>query len=339
MREVLLIFDKVLRDGFEGDAFLNGLASHYRDLLVCQDPRTLDLQDHSDTLRERYVNQASALSMSFVFSALNLLNQADVTYPQVSNKRLHVEMTLGKLCLINQAVTAAPHVEKKTADVSTPQPHPKPQPAKAAPVAKPEPTRQEPISDKTPEAETKPEPEVQKTAAPKQNPISPKTKTSFKRPDKLPPGFASIPKLGSLDDVREKIEETERQARANRQELTTEGVQAWWNKYQEGITSPSVQATFNATTISLQENTIVLEVNSQMAKTRILEETALLATMRKDFHQPNLQIDFVVHDNPELHEKPKKLMTNKEKYELLVNKNPGMKELKNSLDLIVDQDD
>ena len=113
VREVLLIFDKVLQDGFEGDAFLNGLASHYRDLLVCKDPRTLDLQDHSDALRERYINQAAALSMSFIFSALHLINQADVTYPQVSNKRLHVEMALGKLCLINQALQADPFAEKK----------------------------------------------------------------------------------------------------------------------------------------------------------------------------------------------------------------------------------
>jgi DNA polymerase-3 subunit gamma/tau len=59
-------------------------------------------------LKERYVNQASAMSLSFIFSALNLINQADITYPQVSNKRLHVEMALTKVCLINKALESSP---------------------------------------------------------------------------------------------------------------------------------------------------------------------------------------------------------------------------------------
>jgi len=51
VRDVLLLYDKVIMGGFEGDTFLDGLASHYRDLLVCRDPATLALQDHSEELK------------------------------------------------------------------------------------------------------------------------------------------------------------------------------------------------------------------------------------------------------------------------------------------------
>lgn len=119
VRDVLLILDKVLNDGFEADAFLNGLASHFRDLLVCQDPRTIHLQDHSETLKQRYLDQSSLMSTAYLFSALNLINQTDISFPLAQNKRLHVEMALSKICFLNRATTIAPfHSEKKTADVT-----------------------------------------------------------------------------------------------------------------------------------------------------------------------------------------------------------------------------
>jgi DNA polymerase-3 subunit gamma/tau len=126
VRDVLLIFDKVLNDGFEGDAFLNGLATHFRDLLVCQDPRTIHLQDHSETLKERYLDQAGLMSTAYLFSALNIINQTDISYPQAQNKRLHVEMALSKICFIGRATSIAPfQSEKKTADSTERRANPK----------------------------------------------------------------------------------------------------------------------------------------------------------------------------------------------------------------------
>ena len=57
---------------------------------------------------------------------------------------------------------------------------------------------------------------------------------------------------------------------------------------------------------------------------------------------PDLQI--VVEIDPELDKsrdliKPKKLMSSREKFEILANKNPLIKELRDKLDLIPDQDD
>ncbi len=125
----------------------------------------------------------------------------------------------------------------------------------------------------------------------------------------------------------------------NRLQLNQENMSNWWKAYTSNLTSPSAQSTFNSTEVLVDGNKLLLKVTSPMAKTRILEESTLLSQIRKDFHEPKLTIDFEVEENPELEDKPKKVMTNKEKYELLVNKNPEMKELRTRLDLIVDHDE
>jgi len=100
----LLIFDQILRKGFEGNNFINGLAAHLRNLLVCKHPNTLSLLDVTDGLRQRYQQQANLSSHSFLLSGLNLISQCSIHYRTSKNKRLHVELTLLKLCTINQAI-------------------------------------------------------------------------------------------------------------------------------------------------------------------------------------------------------------------------------------------
>ena len=114
----LLLFDEVINNGFDGDIFINGLAEHFRNILVCKDENTLKLLDTSETVIERYKNQSSLISASFLLSGLNLLNAADVNYRASKNKRLHVELVLMKLCYMHNAVTTLSigSTEKKTAD-------------------------------------------------------------------------------------------------------------------------------------------------------------------------------------------------------------------------------
>jgi DNA polymerase-3 subunit gamma/tau len=123
--QVLLIFNDVLRNGFDGDLFINGLAEHLRNLLVCKDAETLRLLEVSDSLKERYGQQAAAAPTSFILTALNLCNDCDINYKMARNKPLHVETYLIKMCFIGRAVKLASGeqqlsmaigAEKKTAD-------------------------------------------------------------------------------------------------------------------------------------------------------------------------------------------------------------------------------
>ncbi len=102
---VLNMFNEILRDGFDGHNFLIGLAEHLRNVLVCKDPNTLGLLDVSDNIKQRYQNQASDLSSSFILSAINILNQFDLAYKSSKNQRLHAEICLMKLSQLNRAFT------------------------------------------------------------------------------------------------------------------------------------------------------------------------------------------------------------------------------------------
>ena len=50
----LLTFDEILTNGFDGNHFIIGLASHFRNLLVCKDEVTLKLLEVSEGIRQKY---------------------------------------------------------------------------------------------------------------------------------------------------------------------------------------------------------------------------------------------------------------------------------------------
>src|SRR6056297_3024746 len=56
--EVIMIFNEVLNDGFDGHHFINGLSDHLRNLLVCRDRQTLQLLEVGGEIKERYKVQA-----------------------------------------------------------------------------------------------------------------------------------------------------------------------------------------------------------------------------------------------------------------------------------------
>lgn len=101
----LLIFDEILKKGFDGHNFLVGLSEHLRELMVCKDPDTATLLQVSENARSRYIEQAGKASLSFLLSALNICNQADLSYKGSKNQRLHVELVLMKLAKLPQAIS------------------------------------------------------------------------------------------------------------------------------------------------------------------------------------------------------------------------------------------
>jgi DNA polymerase III subunit gamma/tau len=102
--EVLKQFHEIVQRGFEPDTFILGLAEHMRNLLMAKSPQTIMLMDIPEPLMERYADQASMMSTSFLVSALDELNQADIHYRTARNKRLFAEMTLIRLCYLNSVV-------------------------------------------------------------------------------------------------------------------------------------------------------------------------------------------------------------------------------------------
>src|SRR5690606_19931681 len=94
---LLLTFDEILAKGFDGNHFVTGLASHFRNLLVCRNPQTLILLDVSDENKNLFYQQAQKCSQEILIEAINTANTCDLKYKTSVNQRLLVELCLMQL--------------------------------------------------------------------------------------------------------------------------------------------------------------------------------------------------------------------------------------------------
>jgi len=99
--KLLLAFNNILSKGIEGHHFINGLASHFRDLLVAKDKTTIELLEVGTRAKERYLEQCEKCEVSFLLKAINLCNTCDLNYKISKNQRLLVELCLMKLASID----------------------------------------------------------------------------------------------------------------------------------------------------------------------------------------------------------------------------------------------
>lgn len=111
---LLLLFNKTLSLGFDGQHFINGLASHLRDLLVCQHPETVQLLEVGEDAKEKYAAQSATVNKIFLIASLDLANSCSSSYKSSKNQRLLVELCLMKMASLTFSE------EKKNADFIVP---------------------------------------------------------------------------------------------------------------------------------------------------------------------------------------------------------------------------
>lgn len=100
--ELMLLLNSIISRGFDYGNISVGLAAHIRNVLMSKDEKTVSLIETSDSLRQRYKEQAAKCPTTFLYKALKLLNQCDINYKQSSNKALLVELTLIQVAQITQ---------------------------------------------------------------------------------------------------------------------------------------------------------------------------------------------------------------------------------------------
>jgi len=98
--QILIDFNAVLSKGFEGHHFINGLASHFRDLLVAKDQATVALLEVGDTAKKQYLLQSQKADLRFLLQAIDMANECDLKYKTSKNQRLLVELALMKIASI-----------------------------------------------------------------------------------------------------------------------------------------------------------------------------------------------------------------------------------------------
>lgn len=97
----LLIFNEILNKGFDAHHFVSGLSTHLRDLLVSKDPQTIVLLEVGADIGAKFREQSLKCSPDFLFQALKINNDCDLSYRSSNNKRLLVELSLIRLCQLS----------------------------------------------------------------------------------------------------------------------------------------------------------------------------------------------------------------------------------------------
>jgi len=99
--QLLTDFNSILSHGFDGHHFISGLASHFRDLMVCKDPKTINLLEVGETSKAKYFEQSQQTNMQFLMKGIEIANDCDLKYKSSRNQRLLVELCLMQLASIN----------------------------------------------------------------------------------------------------------------------------------------------------------------------------------------------------------------------------------------------
>lgn len=101
----LLLLDDILNKGFSGQVFINGLAAHLRNLMVCKDQSTLNLLEVSAQVKDRYKAQSENCRLPFLFQAIEICRQCDREFKASQNQRLLVELSLMQIASISESKT------------------------------------------------------------------------------------------------------------------------------------------------------------------------------------------------------------------------------------------
>ena len=358
---LLVYFNQVLSAGFEGHHFISGLASHFRDLMVCRDAQTIALLDTSDAVKEQFLEQAKEVDSEFLLNALDLANTCELNYKASSNHRLLVELCLMQLASIGVAE------KKKGSTQDTPlisashfhgQAPAPPQPFQKTET--PNPATQENPGLGNPEAETGPgeppagseisqpgharatppadSPEVSAT-----EPIHPRKLPASEAPVKIALKDKREAKVSglSLSSIRaKKLHEAQKKAQQPEPEnlpedpVEPEKLIALWQEFTERTESKGkkILASSLATdTPKLQEGHLIsIELpNSTMKKEVERDQLDLMTFLRKSLNNYSLKLRITVNEEVAR----QYAFTPEEKYEKLKEKNPAIDLLRQTFDL------
>jgi len=338
----LLIFNEILAKGFDGNHFINGLASHLRNLLVGKDAATLQLLEVSEGIKQKYLSQAQQVEASFLVSALNIANQCDLNYRNSKNQRLQVELALIKIAHLPSvlnltAVSPLTEVKKKRAEPiaepqntveTTAEPAQPEIPKVEIPVQEPEISKVEekPEPAPAPERETKTVAEPQAESPAKQLP--------------KPGLFNSSPLIPNLNELVSAPLEEEKPSYLTGEAcdtFTAEMLLNRWNAFAEKAKKENKINLFTLMTanppVVLENFQIELSIENKIQETQLQEARIdLMNYLRTELN--NFQLDLVtkVVESTE----KKRLYTASDKYQHLLEKNPQLEEFKKRFNLDIE---
>ncbi len=326
---ILLYFNQILSSGFEGHHFISGLASHFRDLMVCRDTQTVSLLDASESVKNRYLEQARGLDAAYLLNALEIANECELNYKASSNHRLLVE-----LCLMQLASLSGPEKKKdphRAGQKLIPASQFHQAPDRSAPPVEPE------VPPSPSPAPVRDEVEPLKPSE-TPNPVTQEKKVSIPIAEKKGEKVSGL----SLSSIRaKKMYEAQRKAREARDQkelpedvVTEEALSQHWEAFiarMEKKGRKILASSLATDSPKLQKDHIIcIELpNSTMKKEVEREQQELLGYLRKALNNYKLLLRITVNEEVAR----QYAFTPEEKYQKLREKNPAIDLLRDTFDL------
>lgn len=317
IRASLLLLNEIINKGFDAQNIVTGLASHFRDLLVCKDPATLVLFEVGASIREHYKEMAQRCPETFLFKAIELANTCDQNYRTSRNKRLLVELMLIQLCQLS--LPAADDKKKVQLEpINTPEQTPA-QPASS--TGKIPNTQQQVVTVQEPPAHIH-------VSIPETN-----VSTSGKRPGRPPMGTSlkeiAHPKVQQQNPQGQTVQTSATDLRTN---FSQEQLQKAWDEYANTIEKKVYLKNIMSNSKPQLLNNFYFEVgvhNPGMQEELINNAIDILAVLRQKLQNTHIQMRVRIMESNEKH----LAYTSAEKYQHMLEINPLIDKLRKDFDL------
>lgn len=322
-KSTLLIFDDILKRGFEAGYFISGLASHFRDLLICKDPGTVDLLEVGKKIKMDYLENSKICSVSFLFKAIDIANKADLNYKLSQNKRLLIEIALLNICNIeNKTLSTQANIPTTIVQKEDAEPH----------INSSSQQLETKIATENEATDTIPEKIIQNNKS-ESNP--PRDKTN---PDPEPKSYIKSISLKDLEknnngSASSKTDDPKTEyENIGTEDFDKEKLEYVWIKYAETLKgNPRLYNFLTSHIPQLIANTkYSICVDSQVIKTKL--DSFLMDTlkyMQKNLNNKEFELEYLIGES----ENKKKFKTDEEKLQDMIQINPEIKKFKDQLNL------
>jgi DNA polymerase-3 subunit gamma/tau len=327
LSDAMLLYDEINRKGFEGDTLLEGYSEFIRNLLVSKDAKAAILLEVADDFKQKYLQAAQQIATGWLIAALNLLNEAEINYKQARNKRLHVELTIIKLCYLLQAVEMVNNegtVSKK----------------KVVEAAKPIAFKSiQPIRVKEIEPQILPDTIIKKSVEAKLIIEEPR---AAEKVNSQPEPVSAEPKrpLGSLDAIRKKVSAQNKNGKEIK-DLTEAELKICWDKFIEKLNEKknhSAVTNFKMAELKIIDNNSIEIITGNNIQQKFIEQerAELVDDLQQFFCNRQLTYSVTIIEKEGTGEITEKPLSSREQYLKIVEEYPLVKELKDRLRLELD---
>lgn len=288
--------NSILDMGISGDLFLSGISSFYRDIMISKNKLSHKLLNHEESKIKILTKLGSKLDYNMIIEYINILNEAEINFQKSLNQRLLIELSILKISSL-EFDDKKKKFKYKLIPVST--------------------FQSQVFKSHTSKAESQTE-------------TKPLANINISEFETSTLSLKSIEK--NKLEIDQKIDDVE--LYDDERNITIEDIIELWDDYakiQEDKGKYNLASILRISTPKLKQNTIIYSVPNNTTSLEIdLEKQQLLLFIRNKLKS---KIDLHVKIDKKIDKKI--AYTNKEKYELLKEKNPLIENLKSEFKLSV----